>query len=118
GNMAQSVILPGIYSDAFPAPADSADIWRKKFADGAVIEYDRAAHKLTVNVPSGSVLVVANDATIDASDTTCTGNLAVQKNLTVDGSSALNGGATAKAGVSGAAIRIEGTAEVTEDVLV
>jgi phage baseplate assembly protein V len=93
GNMSNGLILPGLYSTQFPAPADSADVWRKKFKDGTIIEYDRAGHKLTVNLGEGSALVIAKDVIVDALNTTTTGNLTVEKNLTVQGVSALNGGA-------------------------
>lgn len=116
GDMAQGAILPSLYSDAFPAPADSADIWRKQFANGSSIQYDRAAGKLTVDVGSGSVLVIANDATIDANESTCTGNLTVQKNLIVNGMSALNAGMAVTGGAGGATATINGTLNATGDV--
>jgi phage baseplate assembly protein V len=117
GDMAQGAILPSLYSDAFPAPANSADIWRKQFANGSSIQYDRAAGKLTVDVGSGSVLVVANDATIDANESTCTGNLTVLKNFTVMGGSALNGGAIVQPGEGdGAAVNVNGSVNATDDV--
>ncbi|MEO0999813.1 MAG: phage baseplate assembly protein V [Pseudomonadota bacterium] len=53
GEADQAVVLPALYSDAHPAPADSADIWRIEFADGAVIDYDRAAHALRAVLPEG-----------------------------------------------------------------
>lgn len=117
GDMSQGVILPGIYSDQFPAPADSADIWRKKFKDGSIIEYDRSAHKLTANLGQGSALVIANEAVVDAPNTTTTGNLKVEGNLEVVGVSALNGGAEVKPGEGGgAAVKVNGSVEATEDV--
>lgn len=118
GNMAQSVVLPALYSTTFPAPADSADVWRKKFKDGTVIEYDRAGHKLTVNLGEGSALVIAKQVTVDAAETTVTGNMTVEKNLTVTGISALNGGANVKPGEGGgAAVVVDGKVSATEDVV-
>ena len=118
GNMAQGVILPALYSTLFPAPADSADVWRKKFKDGTFIEYDRASHKLTVNVGSGTVLVVADAATVDAKETTMTGNATVEKNLVVNGVSSLNGGAKVKPGEGGgAAVEVDGSVIATDDVV-
>ncbi len=49
GDLAQSVILPAIYSDAAPAPATSADVSRQVYADGFVIEHDRATKRTTLN---------------------------------------------------------------------
>lgn len=49
GDLAQAVILPAIYSTAAPAPASSADVSRQVFADGFIIEHDRAAKRTTLN---------------------------------------------------------------------
>ncbi|WP_343560411.1 phage baseplate assembly protein V [Kiloniella sp. b19] len=42
GNPANGIVLASLFSNQSPAPADSADIWRKTFADGMVMEHDRA----------------------------------------------------------------------------
>lgn len=56
GDLGQAVVVPGIYQDAHPAPADSADVRRTVYRDGTVHEYDRAAHwhLLDLRAPSGS----------------------------------------------------------------
>ena len=92
GELDQGVVLPALYQDAHPEPANSADVHRTVYADGSVVEYDRAAHRLTVNVGSGSVVVNCATATVHASDsvtldtpeTQCTGNLTVAKALAVN----------------------------------
>ena len=43
------VILGAIYSARDPSPGGTPDITRARFADGTAIEYDRAAHRLTVH---------------------------------------------------------------------
>ncbi len=49
------VILGAISSDADPADADAAvGKWRKKFSDGTVMEYDKGAHKYTLNITDSS----------------------------------------------------------------
>lgn len=55
-----SVIIGSIYHDAHPANGDRADLRRVTFADGTVCEYDRAAHRFTLNVPAGGAEVVVN----------------------------------------------------------
>lgn len=42
------VVLGAIYSARDPAPGGSPDITRATFGDGTSVEYDRAAHRLTI----------------------------------------------------------------------
>ncbi|MGH7905014.1 MAG: phage baseplate assembly protein V [Candidatus Binataceae bacterium] len=49
------VVLGAIYSSADPPPVNSADKFHVSFADGAAIEYDRAAHSLTIELSSGGL---------------------------------------------------------------
>jgi phage baseplate assembly protein V len=42
------VVLGALYSARDPAPGGGADITAARFADGTVVEYDRAAHRLTI----------------------------------------------------------------------
>ena len=51
GDLAQGVILTGIYSSAMPAPSSNANVRIEKYADGATVSYDRALHKRTVALP-------------------------------------------------------------------
>lgn len=44
GDLNQGVVVGSIYRAAHPAPADSANVSRTLFKDGAVMEYDRAQH--------------------------------------------------------------------------
>lgn len=50
GDPAQGVVLPSIYQDDHPAPANSKDIDRTEYADGTVTEYNRATHRLLWNL--------------------------------------------------------------------
>ncbi|SBW13034.1 Phage baseplate assembly protein V (modular protein) [uncultured Alphaproteobacteria bacterium] len=43
GDLAQGVILPALYADAAPAPADSGSVHRTVYADGTLFEHDSAA---------------------------------------------------------------------------
>jgi len=51
GNLTQGIILLSLYQQASPQPAASPDVRRITFKDGAVLEYDRASHKLKATVP-------------------------------------------------------------------
>lgn len=102
GDIADAVALCGIYSDDAPAPSASAAEGATHYPDGAVIAYDHVAHALTATLPGGgsavltapaSVTVVSESITLDAPETTCTGNLTVQKKLTYQGGMAGSGDA-------------------------
>jgi phage baseplate assembly protein V len=129
GDPAQGVALRGLYSDVAPAPDDSPNTHVRIYPDGAVLRYDHSSHALAAELPEGATIeLIAPDAvtvrtgnatieadvvTLDARQTTCTGGLLVK------GPFAFEGGMTGKGGKSGKgkAIRIEGGAEFTGDVI-
>lgn len=51
GELTQGIVLCGVFQASHPAPADSPDVDRRVYADGAVIEYDRANHVLRADIP-------------------------------------------------------------------
>lgn len=53
GDTNQAVCLGSVYQQDYPAPADSADVSKTKWKDGAEQSYDRAGHNWNLNVPSG-----------------------------------------------------------------
>ena len=58
GDLNQGVVVGSIYRADHPAPADSADVSRTLFKDGAVMEYDRAQHHWRLAVPAGGKIVL------------------------------------------------------------
>jgi phage baseplate assembly protein V len=117
GDLTRGRILAGLYSEASPAPELGQASNAVHYPDGAVVRYDFAAHALSAILPAGSsALVKADDVTADAPQTTCTGNVTIKGNLTVEGVSALNNGATVKGGTGGAAVVINGDMAATGDV--
>lgn len=56
GDMAQGLVLTGIYQQAAAAPANSGDKDTTVYGDGAVIEYDHSSHTLTADL-QGTKLV-------------------------------------------------------------
>jgi len=58
GDLNQAVVVGSLYRQAYPAPADSAEISRTRFKDGAVMEYDREQHHWRLSVPSGGRIVL------------------------------------------------------------
>lgn len=53
----EGVVLGAIYSAADPAPVADQDKRHLAFKDGAVFEYDREAHRLTVTMPDGQARI-------------------------------------------------------------
>lgn len=120
GDLSQGLVLPGVYQSSAAAPSDSADKDSTVYSDGTVIEYDRAAHALTADLQGtklfadrnkieltigGTVLTLTASGTtlttpqltVDAAQSTFTGN------VTVQGVLAYQGGMTG--GGSGASIQ-------------
>ncbi|MFV2945256.1 phage baseplate assembly protein V [Pseudomonas japonica] len=90
GQLANAIVLTGIYSDAIPANGDRAGLHRRTYRDGAVIEYDSIAHHLNVTLPAGGTtnLVSTGGITIEGpithkGDYIQTGNQTVTGNVTV-----------------------------------
>jgi phage baseplate assembly protein V len=79
GDMLAAVVLPGLYSDAHPAPG-SDDTILIRFADGAVIGYDPVSHVLDATLPAGGkVAIVAPGGVV------ITGPLRVEGDVTIEG---------------------------------
>jgi len=98
--------LPGLPTESHPAPSADPNKTVTKYPDGAVVEYDHAAHKLKVTLPaagtadievpdaitvkcktadvtaSESAKVHSQEITLDAPKTIATGELVVQGLLT------------------------------------
>lgn len=77
GDLAQGTVLPAQFSTAHPAPSSDPKIRRTNYGDGSFVEYDETAHKLTVTVNGGDVVLnatgnldaaVGGNADIAASD--------------------------------------------------
>lgn len=106
GDPAEAVAVCGIYSTKAPAPSNSPDTHTRIYPDGAAVEYNHKAHRLTVVLPAGGEILVESPSTvtirtasvrleadlvvIDAPSTQMTGNLAVAGSLAVTG--AMTGG--------------------------
>jgi phage baseplate assembly protein V len=68
GDPSQGFVLGSLYQNAYPAPATTADKERVTFADGSSVEYDREAHRLTVDVGEGQVVINCKTATVQAQE--------------------------------------------------
>ncbi len=68
GELANGVAIPGLFSDG-NANGDRANLHRRTYGDGTVVEYDREGHTLTVDTTAstGSVVIRTGAASIEAS---------------------------------------------------
>lgn len=103
GDMAQGVVLRGVYSNEAGAPANSADKTRFQWKGGAWVELDREAKSVEVNMPAGGpgirlvcgssvvevkdgeVKVTADLLTVVAPTTTLSGDLQVAGQIVAQG---------------------------------
>jgi phage baseplate assembly protein V len=127
GDLAQGLVLPGVYQSSAAAPSDSADKDSTVYSDGTVIEYDRAAHSLTADLQgtklyadrdkieltiggtvltltAGGTTLTTPQLTVDAAQSTFTGD------VTIEGLLAYQGGMT---GSGGSGASIQGPLDVT-----
>ena len=81
------VILPGLFSDAMPAPSSAAAVTCVTFPDGAL--HDSGA--LSATGIQTAIIQVSVKITADCPETETTGNLTVGGNLSVKGDSTLQG---------------------------
>ncbi|MBB4591867.1 phage baseplate assembly protein V [Xanthomonas cannabis] len=95
GDLADGLVLRGLYSDQFAAPAASDTLHVLQFADGAQLQYDTNAHALQATLPSGGTATITAD-----------GGITLNGPLTINGTTQINGDAM-----------IAGTATATTDVV-
>ena len=115
GDIGAAVVIVGLNSTGKPAPSDDPSKTVTRYPDGAVIEYNHAAHALTATLPGGgtATLVAPGSVTIDSPQVTMTGHCLVKGSLVYQGG--MRGSGVA-AGSSGAA-DIQGTLRTTGDVV-
>jgi phage baseplate assembly protein V len=83
GELTQGVVLGSINQKDHPAIAQSADVHRTQYGDGAVIEYDRKAHCLKAVLPSGATAeLVADGGLTVTGDVKVIGNIVSTKDIT------------------------------------
>lgn len=115
GDIGAAVVIVGLNSTGKPAPSNDPNKTVTRHPDGAVIEYDHAAHALTATLPGGgtATLIATGSVTIDSPQVTMTGHCLVKGSLIYQGG--MRGSGTA-AGANGAA-EIQGTLRTTGDVI-
>ncbi len=114
GELAQGVVLAGLYSAARPAPEDGAEVSAAHYADGAVVRYDAERHRLSAALPDGGAVEItaAGGVTVRADggveitgDVTIAGDIAVSGDIGAGGDITTDGGNVSDAETSMAAMR-------------
>jgi phage baseplate assembly protein V len=99
GELNQAVVLMSLYQALMPAPVAAVDKHHTVYSDGAVIEYDRAAHHLQVILPDGATVQLTSPGGINISgNINLTGTLTASVDVIANGISLHNhkhGGVTA-----------------------
>jgi len=91
GELNQGVVLMGLFQAAHPQPVTSVDKHHTVYSDGAVVEYDRAAHHLKAVLPAGAtVQLVADGGIAITGDITLTGTLTASVDVIANGISLHN----------------------------
>lgn len=96
GDLANGLVLPGLWSDANPAPSSDPDLFLIEFDDGARISYHFATGKLTVALPAGGT-----------ADITAPGGLTINADVTINGNVTIEGRAEASQDVVGGGISLK-----------
>ncbi len=91
GEPAQGIALVGLYSQQRPAPSNSATVRRRKYPDGAVIDYDHATHTMSATLPAGgkAQLTAPGGVTI-LGNVDITGTVTVSEDVLAAGISLVN----------------------------
>lgn len=84
GDLGAAVVLVGLNSTQHPAPSNNPSQTVTRYPDGAVVQYDHAAHALVATLPAGgtATLTAPGSVTIDSPQTTMTGDCLVEGTLT------------------------------------
>ncbi|MFI8380656.1 phage baseplate assembly protein V [Pseudomonas sp. NPDC079086] len=64
GNLAQGIVLTGLFSDLITANGDREGLHRRTYRDGAVIEYDSIAKHLRATLPGTAELTAQGNVSI------------------------------------------------------
>ena len=113
GQLANAVVITGIYSNAIPANGDRAGLHRRTYQDGAVIEYDSVAHQLRAQLPAGGTTELISSGGIHLvgpvtheGDYTQTGDFTQTGSYSQTGNQIITGKVTVSADVVAAGISL------------
>ena len=101
GDPAAGLVLTGLFSNAHPTPANSADLWRWIMPDSAVLEYDHAASHLQATLPGSATLAAQGAVSVTTPDkltATAEGGATINANTVINGNVTINGNLSQPAG--------------------
>ncbi|MBK0062620.1 MULTISPECIES: phage baseplate assembly protein V [unclassified Acinetobacter] len=101
GELAQGVVLFGIYSSENAAPTSAGTIKLRKFSDGTIIQYDTETHALNATLTEGGQVEItaAGGITLNG-NTTINGNAIISGSLTAAGTTTINNSLTATGNIT------------------
>lgn len=83
GELAQAVVVGKLFSTDYPSPDLNPDNHRRKYRDGAVIEYNSKTHHLNAVLPAGGTVNLTAD-----------GGITINGDTTINGATTFNGDTT------------------------
>ncbi len=89
GDLARGIVLPGLYSDAHPAPADD-ESFRIDFEDGSWIGYDPGRRTGSIDLGDGTTVSIAPGKVRIAADVEIDGKLTASDDVVGGGKSLKN----------------------------
>lgn len=101
GELRAAIALPAVYANANPAPVNDPNVTHWLMPDGAVIEYDHAAHHLRATLPGSASIDAKADVTVTTAaklTATAAGGATINANVVINGNVTLNGNLTQPSG--------------------
>lgn len=95
GDLAQGIVLSGLYQDAHPAPGSESGLHRFVAGDGAVLEYDENTSTLRATLPGGG-----------RAELTAPGGVSITGDVAIDGDVTVTGSLAASVQVEAAGIKL------------
>ena len=100
GELGNAVILGSLYQDAHAEPAAALTVHRTIYADGTVVEYDRASHTLLADLGDNQIKIDRSEILLQVGSVSISltaSGVTIVGNLTIDGT----GGGTATVNMDG-----------------
>ena len=93
GDLGAAVVLVGLNSTQHPAPSSNPSQTVTRYPDGAVVQYDHAAHALAATLPEGgtATLKASGGVSITSQITTINGDCQINGTLRATGDVVANG---------------------------
>lgn len=101
GQLANGVVVTGLYSDHIPANGNRAGLHRRTYVDGTVIEYDSVAHHLNATLVDGGTTNLVSKGGINL-----VGNITHQGDYTQTGNQNVTGKVTVSIDVVAAGVSV------------